>query len=58
MENPKLDEEDCREAIQDLINKLYDERRAIVEEILDLQVRLDKMNQFIQVISILSKKRA
>jgi hypothetical protein len=58
MEKLKLDEEDARNALQDLVNKLEMERCEIGDAILDLEVQRDKMQQFIEVISILSKKRA
>lgn len=59
MENKlRLDEEDARNALQDLINKLHEERTEIGDAMLDLQIQLDKMTQFIEVISMLSKKRA
>jgi len=59
MENKlRLDEEDARNAVQDLINKLLEERSQIGDAMLDLQIQLDKMTQFIEVISMLSKKRA
>lgn len=58
MEKIKLDEEDARNALQDLINKLHEERSEIGDAILDLELQRDKMTQFIEVISMLSKKRA
>lgn len=58
MEKIKLDEEDARNALQDLINKLHEERSEIGDAILDLELQRDKMSQFIEVVSMLSKKRA
>ena len=58
MEKIKLDEEDARNALQDLINKLHEERSEIGDAILDLELQRDKMTQFIEVVSMLSKKRA
>ena len=53
----KLDEEDARNALQELINRLHEERSLIGDAMLDLQQQLDKMTQFIEVISMLSRNK-